>query len=384
MILLAILVLGAGGGYYVHHVNQQAKIAKVQREKKAAAKKAAQQKAKISRQVNQQQFSKSTGANEQITKTLKQVHFVGTALVVKNNRVMYQKGFGYADKGSNQLNGPASKYQILSIQKSFTAIGIMQLVQAGKMKLTDPITKYYPTIKSGRETTIRQLLDMTTGYRLNDGSKDTLAESQIVNYAVDHLDYYPDKDGRFNYSSVNFLLLAGIIRKVTGKSYQDFFTKNIIEKLDLKHTGFVIKGLGSNATLGYQQASASQVEPTYDREASESTSEMANELGTGQVYMSAGDLFKAESAILKGQLLSKKSVAILHTPTATGHYGGGIYNLDDGVRSHGIGYGYESDVHLSPDGKTGFVLLSNYYRDSASIESAANKMFVGLMNGQLK
>lgn len=383
MVLLAILVLGAGGGYYIHHVNHQAKVARVHQKKKAAAKKAAKQKARLSRQVNRTRFSKTYAANDQVTKTLKQTHFVGTALVVKNNRVMYQKGFGYADKESDQLNGPTSKYQILSIQKSITAVGIMQLVQAGKLKLTDPISKYYPTIQYGRDTKIRQLLDMTTGYRLKQGSTDTLTEQQVVDYALDHLDYYPDKDGKSNYSSVNFLLLAGIIRKVTGKSYQEFFTKRIINKLKLQHTGFLINGQGSNATLGYY-ATDSQVTATYEQPMSESTSQMANELGTGQVYMSASDLFKVESSILKGQLLSKHNVAILHTRTATGQYGGGVYNLSNGIRSHGLGYGYESDVHLSPDGKTGVVLLSNYNRPAASIEIAANKIFAGLMNGQLK
>ena len=116
----------------------------------------------------------------------------------------------------------------------------------------------------------------------------------------------------------------------------------------------------------------------------ESKAQMANELGTGQVYMSTADLFTVESAILKGQLLSKKNVAILHTRTATGEYGGGVYNMSNGIRSHGLGYGYESSVFLSPDGKTGVVLLSNYYRKAAGSQAAAQKIFTELMKGDIK
>ena len=116
----------------------------------------------------------------------------------------------------------------------------------------------------------------------------------------------------------------------------------------------------------------------------ESKAQMANELGTGQVYMSNADLFKVESAILKGKLISKQNVDILHTRTATGEYGGGVYNLSDGIRSHGVGYGYESSIFLSPDGKTGVVLMSNYYRKAAGIQATANKIFTELMKGDIK
>ena len=382
-VLLGLLIVGAGGGYYVYHTERQAAIAKKQQTKKALEKKAALKNNKLSRKVNQTRFSNNKDTNAQITKTLNLSHFVGSALVVKNNQIVYERAFGYANKAKNQRNQINSKYQILSIQKSLTAVGIMQLVQAGKVKLSDPISKYYPTLKHGRQTTIRQMLDMTTGFRLKGGSKDFLSESKVIDFAKHNVYYYPAKNGVFNYSSVNFLLLAGIIRQVTGQSYQHFFKTHFIDKLDLKATGFVIHGQGQGATTGYR-ATADQAIPDYAQIMPESQSQMANELGTGQVYMSVTDLFTVESAILKGQLLSKKNVATLHTRTATGEYGGGVYNMSNGMRSHGVGYGYESSVFLSPDGKTGVVLLSNYYRKAASIQAAGNKIFAELMNGSIK
>ncbi|ANJ13140.1 serine hydrolase domain-containing protein [Lactiplantibacillus plantarum] len=382
-VLLGLLIVGAGGGYYVYHTERQAAIAKKRQTDKALNKKAALKNSQLSRKINQTTFSNNKNTDEQVTKALNLSHFVGSALVVKNDHVIYNRAFGYANKAKNQRNKVNSKYQILSIQKSMTAVGIMQLVQAGKVKLTDPISKYYPTLKHGRQTTLRQMLDMTTGFRLKSGSKEFLPENQVIDFAAHNVFYYPDKNGIYNYSSVNFLLLAGIIRKVTGQSYQHFFTTHFIDKLNLNETGFLIRGQGQDATTGYR-ALADQTLPNYDQTMPESKSQMANELGTGQVYMSTADLFTVESAILKGQLLSKKNVAILHTRTATGEYGGGVYNMSNGIRSHGLGYGYESSIFLSPDGKTGVVLMSNYYRKAAGIQATANKIFTELMKGDIK
>ncbi|MGY5269591.1 serine hydrolase domain-containing protein [Lactiplantibacillus plantarum] len=382
-VLLGLLIVGAGGGYYVYHTERQAAIAKKRQADKALNKKAALKNSQLSRKVNQTTFSNNKNTDEQVTKVLKLSHFVGSAMVVKNNHVIYNRAFGYANKAKNERNQVNSKYQILSIQKSMTAVGIMQLVQAGKLKLTDSISKFYPSLKHGRQTTIRQMLDMTTGFRLNTGLKEFSSEDKVVNYAKHNVYYYPEKNGTANYSSVNFLLLAGIIRQITGQTYKHYFTTHFIDQLGLTETGFVIDGLGKHATIGYR-SDTSETSPNYKKTMPESKAQMANELGTGQVYMSNADLFKVESAILKGKLISKQNVDILHTRTATGEYGGGVYNLSDGIRSHGVGYGYESSIFLSPDGKTGVVLMSNYYRKAAGIQATANKIFTELMKGDIK
>lgn len=65
--------------------------------------------------------------------------FTGTLLVIKNGKVLLNKGYGYANKETNQLNTFQSLYYIGSIEKSITATAIMKLVDEGKIKLTDPI-----------------------------------------------------------------------------------------------------------------------------------------------------------------------------------------------------------------------------------------------------
>lgn len=377
--MFGLILIGGGVGYRWHQHNQ---VVAAEQKKQAVAKQAkrkAEQQRKIAEKINADPFNKTRSTNQQITHILKLSHFVGTALVVKNNHVVYQKGFGYSDAATKVKNGPQSKYQILSIQKSLTAAAIMQLVQAKKIKLSDKLSKYYPSISHGHEITLRMMLDMASGLRQTGSSKDELPEDEVVNEAVTHIGFTPAKYNVFHYSSVNFLLLAGIIRQQTGQSYQSYFEKHFIKKLGLNGSGFVTDGLGKHATLGYS-ASETQILPDYTKPVDETKAQMANELGTGQVYMTAGDLFKVESGILKGKLMTKANVAILHTPSATGTYGGGVYNEQPAViRSHGVGYGYESALKLSTDGKNGVVLLSNCNRQAVTIQTATAKIFEELM-----
>lgn len=390
--LAGIVLIGAGVGYRHYEQHQaavvlQKKQAATKRAK--AAKRAAHvkretvKKRKLAEKINADPFSKTESTNQQITAMLEADQFVGTALVVKDNKVIYQKGFGYADYAKKIKNGPHSMFQILSIQKSLTAAGIMQLVQAGKIKLSDKLSKYYPSITHGDDITIRMMLDMSTGLQLKKAPETALPENQVVNFAVTNATYDSKIHGTFNYAPVNFLLLAGIIRQQSGVSYKQYFKKHFIQKLNLQETGFVTDKLSKNATKGYF-ATKTQVNADYTPEAKESRAQMTYELGTGQIYMSASDLFKSEAAILKGRLLSKANVDILHTRSAAGPYAGGLYRISPKtLRLHGVGYGQESALMISNDGKNGVVLLSNYGRQALNMPGTTSKIYEEMMQGNL-
>lgn len=110
---------------------------------------------------------------------------------------------------------------------------------------------------------------------------------------------------------------------------------------------------------------------------------MFNELGTGQVYMTPFELFKAEHYLLRGKVISLRNVRTLHMPGSSSTYGGGVYNQPNGIRSHGIGYGYESSLFESRNGKFGVVLLTNNYRPAVSIQNLAETLYDQVMAGTL-
>ncbi len=316
----------------------------------------------------------------QITRYLNQNHFVGDALIVKNNKVVYHHPFGYADYEKRRLNTNHSEFQILSIQKSLTAVGIMKLVQDGRLSLQTRLSRFYPSILYAKHITIKEMLDMVSGLSMmQTGSLLTLSEKGVLRYAVHHVVSRPSRIGTFQYQPVNYVLLAGIISRLTHHSYQRVFKTLFIRRMHLKGTGFVQNWQHQpNQTLGYRYLTPSQINQDYQRPFYERRSSMNNELGTGQVYMTTGDLFKVEREILRGKVISKANVGILHTPSQVASYGGGVYNGSTMIRLHGVGYGFESSALISKNGRTGVVLLTNNYRPKNLVQTLGVQLYRSL------
>ncbi len=321
-----------------------------------------------------------------VTIYLKKNHFVGSALIVKNDRFLYRKAFGYANYDQHIKNKTTSQFQILSIQKSLTAACIMKLIQEKRLSLKTPLSRFYPHIPNSNHIRIRNVLDMNSGLSMNGaGSNKQLSERKVVRYATNHLLSHERMYGQWRYQPVNYVLLAGIISRLMRTSYHQYFDKTLIKPLKLKNSGFVQnQPLTANKTMGYCYLSSSQVTPNYQKPFQESLSAMNNELGTGQVYMSAFDLFKVEHALLRGKIISSANVKRLHKPGNPSTYGGGVYNQSNGIRSHGVGYGYEASILISRNGKTGVVLLSNDYRPAVSIQDLAITLFDKVMTNRVK
>ena len=102
-----------------------------------------------------------------VRKQMTENHIPGASLLVKREgKVIYQKSYGFANLELSVRAEARSVYAIGSITKSFTAIGVMLLAEDGKLSIDDPVIKYLPNISPiGRNVTIRQLLNHTSGIR---------------------------------------------------------------------------------------------------------------------------------------------------------------------------------------------------------------------------
>ncbi|KRN27556.1 penicillin-binding protein precursor (Beta-lactamase class C) [Lactobacillus selangorensis] len=291
-----------------------------------------------------------------IKKLLTTNKVIGTLLVVKNNKVIWQQGFGYADAAAQRGNNAASLYQIGSIQKSLTAtLFVKDLIDTGKVKYNDPVAKYYPTIPHGHQITIRDMLDMVSGIYHTDLADKVMTDQEIVNWSAKHLTVKPENIGLFSYQPINFTLLTGILEKETGQNYQDLLDQQLLTPLNLVHTGFVqAMGDEKHRTYSYKDGT------TYQRYPDESQVEISRELGTGNLYASAGDLFRMEQGIIQGKIISKKRLAELRN-TTNGSYRGGAYCFKTYVNGHGVEAGYDAGYALAKDGRSGVVLLANTY-----------------------
>ena len=162
----------------------------------------------------------------------------GCALsVIKDGKIVYERGYGMADLDHNVAITPTSVFHVASMSKQFTAASILMLAQQGKLSLDDPVRKYIPELADfGTPITIRELMHHTSGLRdqwdLLDLSGWRYSQDLITNndvlYVVSHqkeLNFPPGT--KFLYSNTGFTLLGEIVKRVSGQSLREFTTANI-------------------------------------------------------------------------------------------------------------------------------------------------------------
>jgi CubicO group peptidase (beta-lactamase class C family) len=171
--------------------------------------------------------------------------FSGNVVVAENSKIIYEKSFGYADFATRRLNTKNTLFPIASLSKTITATAILQLVQSGKISITDPIVKYlpsfpYPTIF------IKHLLSHTSGLPPYNAYFDSIRQkspnkvftnADFLNGLITNkkpLIYQPGEKG--NYDNINFIVLALVLEKVSGMSYSHYIKKNVLAPIRMTST----------------------------------------------------------------------------------------------------------------------------------------------------
>ena len=107
--------------------------------------------------------------------------FVGSVLVAKNGQVLYRNATGMAQAEWNIPNTPETKFRLGSITKQFTAVAVLQLVEQGKIKLDDPVKKFYPDAPAAWDAiTIHHLLNHTSGIPSYTSLPDFFAKNSML------------------------------------------------------------------------------------------------------------------------------------------------------------------------------------------------------------
>lgn len=305
---------------------------------------------------------------KEISNAIKESKISGSVLAIKDNKLIINKAFGYSDKDADKKLTTDSDYMIASIQKSFTAVAIMRLVEDKKLTLYTPLSQFYPQIPNSDYITIRSLLDMTSGLFLADYEPTKIEEDDVLEEMLPYVYYQPLYNG-WEYSAVNYNILAGIIKQVSGQSYEDYVTEQIIKPLNLKHTVFYDKKINSKDSV---KAYKGTTEDPYAKEHEMSIKKYAVELGTGNIFTTAPDLMTYFQGLIDGHVLRKNNLETLITHDLMYfdyRYASGVYDYADHFLAHGIISGFESSAVLSKDGSTGIIFLSNTYnRENRNLE----------------
>ena len=271
--------------------------------------------------------------DELMNKYYNQNLFSGTVLVAKDGNIIYEKAFGYADYESKIPNETGTRFNLCSIGKTFTAVLIMQLVESGKLSLTEPIAAYLPEYKipNKDKITIHHLLTHTSGlfnymahpdYRNTKGSLKSIDD--VMKLVEDQKLVFDTPGEKMSYSNSGFIVLGKIIEKTTGKTYADYLKEKILDPLNMTNTILPVTGqvIPNNAN-GYKVSMERKVMRT-------NTNVPA--FSDGGLHTTAEDMLKYDRALYGTMLLKEETKDLM--------FAGGSENLEKYKTSSFTNYSY--------------------------------------------
>ena len=309
-----------------------------------------------------------------VTTQLKDLGIPGMALgIVQHGQIVHLGGFGVADSSGRTVT-PQTPFYIASVTKSFTALAVMQLVEAGKIDLDASVQEYLPWFEladkeASAKITVRNLLNHTTGIATIEGERDWFSQKGLEETVrgLGNLPLTQPVGMTYQYGNLNYNIAGLVVEKVSGQSYADYVTQHIFEPLDMRHSyashaPALADGLaeGHHYMFGHAFGLELARPPAH--------------LPSGFLIVSAEDLSHYAIAQLNDgryvdtSILSQQGVAELHAPAIpTGgedeYYAmGWTVSTWDGIPTvwhTGSDGRYLSIVILMPDRGSGVVLLSN-------------------------
>lgn len=289
-------------------------------------------------------------------------------LVARNGKILFQRGYGEADREKHLPITADTQFRIGSITKQFTATCILQLQEEGKLSVNDSLAKFFPDFPRGEEVKLHHLLTHTSGIKsytdkpgfLESAPKFVQPEDLINSFKNDPFDFAPGKG--WHYDNSGYFLLGQIVAQVSGEPFADCLRKHIFEPLGMKHTGIHYRGIVlEHEAVGYSYANG-QSPKSLDWD-------MSRAGGAGALYSTVGDLFLWNEAIFNGKILQPASRLAAFTPVklppdAQGmDYGyGWITSANRGLRviGHSGGLnGFSSDLARFTNQNFTVVVLAN-------------------------
>ena len=199
--------------------------------------------------------------DEQLKEMVTTDTFAGTVIIAKNNEIIFQGAYGLADREAVIPHDINTKINLGSCNKSFTAIAICRLEQAGKLDFDDIADRYVPAIAklSQGRITIRQLLTHRAGLGNYKGDAEFIKDMHdistiagILPYALRPLVAEPNEG--FNYSNSGYIVLGAVIEAVSGMDYYEYISENIYKPSGMADSGCYPATDGTARAKGYTRA----------------------------------------------------------------------------------------------------------------------------------
>ncbi|GIP21719.1 beta-lactamase family protein [Paenibacillus sp. J22TS3] len=301
-------------------------------------------------------------------------------VVVKDGRILFQKGYGYADREKKTPVSPETTvFRIASVTKVVTATALMQLVEQGKINLEDNVEKYLGGLKiqnnTGLPLKVKHLLTHSTGFDVVDipitesMTTDLTKVVSLRDYIKEHMPTVVSPPGKvYRYDNFASMLQGYIVQEVSGVPYSKYIQEHILRPLDMNRTySHISPEIQDKLATGYDDLNAAMA--PYNL--------VPTDLPQGGLLTTGSDMTRFMIAHLEGDrpgqapILTKESIAAMHTPQLAIHpkvpnmtYGfeysyRDAYNGQDVVGKGGVAPGFSSWLWLMPKQRVGGFIVTN-------------------------
>ncbi len=308
----------------------------------------------------------ATKVDDYVKAEMQRQHIPGLSLaVVKDGQIILAKGYGFANVEHQVPVKPETIFQSGSMGKQFTATAVMMLVEAGKLSLSDPITKFFSDAPDGwKNITVRHLLTHTAGttdYPRDFDFRHDYSEDELLKRAeAIPLSFQPGE--KWSYSNLGYVLLGILIHKVSGQFYGDFLQERVFQPLGMNTARIISEAdIVPNRAAGYRLVKGELKNQDW-------VSPSLNTTADGALYLTVYDMAKWDAALYTEKLIKKSSLEQMWTPVKLNNgktypYGFG-WSLNE-VRGHhliehgGSWQGFKSQIARYVDDKLTVVLFAN-------------------------
>jgi CubicO group peptidase (beta-lactamase class C family) len=251
--------------------------------------------------------------------------FSGAILVAKDGDILLSKGYGTADRSRGIPVTEETVFSIGSITKQFTAAAILKLEMQGKLRVSDPISKYLPGVPPDKsDITIHHLLTHTAGLESDYGRGDfePVSRDEIVKRVMSAP--LRSKPGETNhYSNAGYSLAAAIIEIVTGGSYESFLQESLFNPAGMTRTGYLAPHWDKDSiAVGYRDG---EEWGTILSRPWAPDGPWWNLRGNGGIHSTVGDMYRWHLALQGESILSKEAKEKLFTPHVREEGGDSFY-----------------------------------------------------------
>lgn len=288
--------------------------------------------------------------------------FSGSVIVAKGNQVLLRKGYGLIDRKRNLPVTPETVFSIASLDKQFIATCILKLEEAGKLKVTDSITKFFDFVPEEKKAiTVHQLLSHTSGIPDDywDEHKE-MSRADYVRYVLNNVKLEFQPGTNWEYTNAGFIILEEIVARASGKPYEEFIQEAIFRPAGMTNTDFPSRKWNPDTVAKYRLWTMD-----IDKLFVDATDVLTRPRPLWVMLSTVDDFYKWFLALKSNKILSAESKKKLFTPVLENYgYGWNIVQTSRGTKlihhgGSGSGVGMNATFRWFADEDVFIGILSN-------------------------